>query len=164
MNRYLKRRFHRSATLGGLLACGLGLLGGCDAINPELITSLGGNTTETLRDAEGYVGIVIMNTTSVVAQVNMTILKTNEGVGELFATVAPYDSKSKDDHIMGVFECDVESIRLNSLTYASTGGEAVEIQFNYGSFVYGENLFCGDVIYITIAGSPPNVTASIGVY
>ncbi len=163
MTRYLKRKSHRSAALGGLLACVLGF-GGCDAINPRLIGTLGGNTTETLQDAEGYIGIVLMNTTSVIAQVTMAVYKQNGSYHPLYATMMPYESKSKDDHIMGVFECDVESIRLTSLTYASDAGEAVEIQFNYGSFVYGESLYCGDVVYITVTGTPPNITASIGVY
>jgi len=164
MNRYLMPRSNRPAALGVVLTCGLGLLCGCDAINPRLIGTLGGNTTETMQDAEGYIGIVLMNTTTVVSQVNMTLTNKNGSFYDFYGVMLPYDSKSKTDHMVAVLECDLESVQLTSLIYDSGQGEAVEVQFDYGPFVNGQNMFCGDVIYITVAGSPPNITASIGVY
>ncbi|NLX15087.1 MAG: hypothetical protein GXY44_15755, partial [Phycisphaerales bacterium] len=47
MTRIIMRRLYRPFVLAVMATCGTSLLCGCDAINPRLISTLGGNTTET---------------------------------------------------------------------------------------------------------------------
>ncbi|NLX12048.1 MAG: hypothetical protein GXY44_00130, partial [Phycisphaerales bacterium] len=165
------RRLYRPFVLAVMATCGTSLLCGCDAINPRLISTLGGNTTETLLTPEGYVAIVIMNKTSSVAQVNLLVTKRNGGIYELNAQVRPHDTTQTTDYAVLTVECDVMSIQLVAWSYALEDGTVVPAQSSYPPVVLYDPItrndptaYCGEVVYVLISGDPPNVQADMGIY
>lgn len=172
---------HRSASGWGMLAVTLlaFMAQGCGQIlNDNLFSSFGGNAVAGLPRPNGAIIILVMNQTSSAAVVRVQVNKTRYVPGEdttdggttgggttgdettipassleLSIPLEPYGPATELDHAMIVQECDVTSIQfLGGSIQSDTGGDPVEIPADLPPITYGSQLFCGNVVAITIVG------------
>lgn len=152
---------------------------GCGQIlNDNLFSSFGGNAVTGLPRPNGAIIILVMNQTTSAAVVRVQVNKTpyvadddttddgTTGGGttdddtttspnslELSIPLDPYGPATELDHAMIVQECDVTSIQfLGGSIQSDTGGDPVEIPADLPPITYGSQLYCGDVVAITIVG------------
>ena len=152
---------------------------GCgQMINDNLLSSFGGNAVNGLPRPNGAIIILVMNQTSSAAVVRVQVNKgevTTDGSTtdggttggsttdsdtttdvaslELSIPLDPYGPATELDHAMIVQECDVTSIQfLGGSIESDTGGDPVEIPADLPPITFGSQLYCGDVVAITIVG------------
>lgn len=147
-----RRQYQRGTTVLGIGLLAL-LAGGCGILNPDLLSSFGGNSVVGLDRPNGAILILVMNLTSSAAVVRIEVTKRDGGTLELSVPLEPFGPGTELDHMTLVQECDVESIQfLGGSIESDTGGDPIEIPAELPPVTYGSQLFCGKVVTITIPG------------
>ena len=59
--------------------------------------------------------------------------------------------------------CDLTSYQLNSITISVPGSDSLEIPSDLGAVVKNRDYVCGNVISVTVSGSPdaPEITMEV---
>ena len=149
----MHRRLRAPAVLAALVTS---LAAGCSGLNPGLFPFAGGNAASSLPNPYGTILIMFMNQTSVAARATFVLTKDNGGTLTVGLTALPFSPASDLDYRIAAQDCDVTSIRLTNVTYASEAGPIV-VPWDRPPLVNGADLFCGNVVAVTFAGDPPNV-------
>ncbi len=160
------RRFRASAALA-ILA--LGVVAGCNSLNPGLATAVGANAVPLTTPPSGVILVLFMNLTSVPARATLIVTNTNGGQYQLGLTALGFDTTSDLDYALAAQDCSVgngggiQSIGLTDVTYASATGPVV-VPFDRPSLKTGVDMNCGNVLAVTFQGTPPNVFVNLTVY
>jgi len=136
---------------------------GCSNLNPSFVASLGGSSVSTIVAGRGYNVILLINNTAFDVTAVVDVTKPNGATAEWMMTALPADFSSI------VEQCELQTVQVSAITYVDTSSgtaAAGTVAFNPddGQFIAGQNLTCGQVIAITVAGTPPAVAATIGAY
>lgn len=145
-----------------LVLISFGLLG-CSGLNPALIGTLGGNSSSNLPSPEGTIIIMVMNGTNSPVLTKLRATKANLGTVELNLVTLPFDDPTNLDHVAVVQDCDLASIAFDELQFVGIAGPE-RVPFARSPLIFGESLFCGNVVTITHQGSPPNIQSIVTVY
>lgn len=139
---------------------------GCTGLNPAFIASIGGNPTDAINAGTGYVVLLLVNTSTVGASIAYTFTKPNQGQSGATIGIAPLDWSAT------TYQCDLQDIEILTLTYSyieidPNGGagqvQTVTVDINE-RLIGGVNLQCGQVVTVTISGTPPAIYATVEVF
>ncbi len=145
--RLLARRLLPPVLVSASILVGLG----CGVVNPNL---LGGNAAVQTPGLNGSIVILVINQTTVDAQANVTVTRTNGGSLDLNIPVLA------GSHQAVTQDCEVNTIQVSQASYAGTNG-AVVIPSSVSPVQVGSTLQCGGVVAVTITGAPPNVFLNV---
>jgi hypothetical protein len=127
---------------------------GCGIINPRLLGTIGGNPASAINPIEGHIAILLMNNSDTFVQVEMDIADREEP-NQLFL------GAEANDYIVATKPCDnLISIDIQIYRY-NLDGESTEESANLGTLELGDAIFCGEVIAITVTGTPPDFSVEI---
>ncbi len=144
--------------IGGLLSMlPLMMGGGCDAINPALVASLGGNPASQLPDPDGYILVAFSNLTAgnVIVETNITYENGSEDTINNLIRAGRF--------LVYAENCELASFQVANATVSALG-EATDIPTNLGVIDLNQDYFCGSVIAVTISGTAPNIDLTLEVY
>lgn len=149
----MRKRLTRACLLAPALTAASVLVGiGCGVVNPNLLGGPGAAAGVT--GTEGNVVIMVVNETSVTGQANVTVTKENGGQLVLNVPVPA------NEHVAVVQNCDVDTIQVDSASYAGTAG-AVIVPATVSPIQMGLTLQCGGVVVISLTGAPPGVFLNV---
>jgi len=150
---------------GLILVMAVFLPAGCGVLNPALTGTVLPNSVSTLEAPQGSILIAVFNQTTSIAAVRFEITKKNGGTVDLVIPVQPADGNAANeaDRGLAIQDCDVQSIRLVEVLASVPGGVQ---QFGTGlaPLEDGLRLSCGKVVAVFIAGTAPNLLASLDVF
>jgi len=164
----LHRRFVAPKILGAWLAIilpALGLVAGCDVLNPALVGTVSASSVGSLSAPEGTILIAVLNYSSSLAAAHIEVVKEDGGVVDLIIPVLAADSDpaNEGDHAVAVQDCDVASIQLLEVIAALTTGGVQQLASDQPPLLVGEHFSCGKVIVVTITGTSPNLLVELAV-
>jgi hypothetical protein len=138
---------------------------GCGVLNPSLTGTVLPNGVSTLPNQQGTILIAVFNTTTSIAAARLEVTKSNGGVVEVVVPVQPRSDNPANQTDQGVVvqDCDVQSIRLVEVL-ASVPGGVMQFGTGLAPLDYPTRLSCGKLVVVTIAGSAPNLLASLDVF
>jgi hypothetical protein len=145
----------------------LGILPGCDVLNPALFGTVTSSSIPSLSAPEGTILVAVLNTTSAIAAARVRVTKNNGGTVDLVLPVqqADNDPANEADRALAVQDCDVASIQLIEVLAApSTGGAVQQFGSDLPLLIGGVHINCGKVVVISILGTPPNLLVNMQVY
>jgi len=141
-------------------ACSLLCCLGC---NPSFLAAIGGQSVSTIDAGRGYVVILLINNTAfdVTAIVNVTKADGATVNWTLTAPAGDFGSIAQ--------QCDIQAVEVQAITYVDTSsgtaqGGVVLFDPEDAQRIAGQNLKCGQVVAISVAGAPPAVAATIEAY
>lgn len=143
----------------------LGLVAGCDVLNPALVGTFSASSVASLSAPEGTILIAVLNSSSALAAAHIEVIKEDGGVVDLIIPVQASDGNPADetDHATVVQDCDVASIELLEVIAALPTGGVQQLGSDQPPLLNSVHFSCGKVIVITIAGTPPNLLVEIAV-
>jgi hypothetical protein len=130
---------------------------GCGVLNPALVNSLGGNPVNSLPNPDGYVLIVYSNLTASSISFRYALDYANGATEDsnLIVSAGEFEVVAEN--------CDLTSYQLTSITISVPGSDSLEIPSDLGAVVKNRDYVCGNVIAVTVSGSPdaPDVTVEV---
>jgi len=143
----------------------LGLIAGCDVLNPALVGTASASSVASLSAPEGTILIAVLNSSSALAAATVQVVKEDGGVVDLIIPVQAADGNpaNETDHAIAVQDCDVASIQLLEVIAALPGGGIQQLGSDQPPLLNGVHFSCSKVIVITITGTPPNLLVEIAV-
>ena len=145
-----------------LTAAMLTLTSGCGSIlNPSFLNFFGINTTVALEAPVGDIIILVMNQGSDRIVMDIAVTKDSGSVMTHTIALSPYRDASGEDWKSIVQQCDVFEIEVLRITVSLASGDLVDIPANIGVLQKGRDLFCGNVLAITIFGIGGTPTAEV---
>ena len=140
----------------------LTLTSGCGSVlNPSFLNFFGINTTRALEAPYGDIIVLLMNQGSDQIVVDVSITKENGSSMIHTVALSPYRDASGNDWHTIVQQCDVDQIEVLRITVSLAGGDLVDAPANIGVLQKGRDLFCGNVVAITIFGIGATPTAEV---
>jgi hypothetical protein len=120
----------------------------CLGCNPSLVSAVGGDSVNATDTPDGYIMILVMNSTTSSVNTQIDIIKQNGTLSRKTLSVGPllFFTSAND--------CDVQSIQVVNFGYSSPGG-VVTTPSNLGAISMGQGIDCGKVLAITASGTPP---------
>jgi len=150
-----------SALILAMAGLGLSINSGCGILNPSLINPdlVGavsvGDAVNTIDEPEGYVAILLMNTSPFTIEAQLTVTKEN-GASKPWSLTA-----AAADFYVLTQDCDVASVAFVNFNYVDPIAGTILIPANLGNLTMGQGLECGGVIAITATGTPPTFTVNV---
>jgi hypothetical protein len=158
LERKRRRPGSRRLTAGVVAAAGvlLSAIASCDALNPNLLGTVGVNATSTVDALPGNVVIVFINQTTFPARVNFSTVEsgTIENLNLVSTRAASFTASA--------FICELAAITVTSVEVQqeTTFGA---IDFTEVALIGGVSFRCGSVVSIVLVGTPDNFEVSVRV-
>jgi hypothetical protein len=129
---------------------------GCGVLNPALVGAIPfGEAVNTLDSPEGYIAILLINTSPYAIETQLFIEKAN-GTSKTWTL-----SSAAADFYVLTQDCDIARISFGNFSYVDPVAGTVETPANLGSLTKNEGLQCGSVVAITAGGTPPTFTVNV---